>query len=438
MEVKIKPYSRNIHNDLLSMKVKIAEKSISQEIRINPLQNFEIIPRPTKESLDVLYFAVFISVIDRLIKREWFADNWSRNIEIEIPVSNPILWNKAKSKFEEALNFLSGDNWVFSFINTEKEYFETAELPLEVNNTTYKHVCLFSGGLDSLVGGIDLIEESDNIILVSYYDGHGALQGKQNEIFSDLQQDKNIFLNQFAFNKIKSNEDTTRARSVLFLGLALFTSINLNIKKIITPENGLISINLPLTSSRGGANSTRTMHPYFINTFQEALNLLGHKIEIENPYIYKPKGEMLVKCLNKPILNKLIDKSMSCSHPSMNRYWIRRDIKHCGYCMPCIIRRASIYRYDKLLDKANNYGIDIFNTKELNLEQDGVIPRNIKATLEFLSHNQSEMEFKKLMNQVVKVDNGKDLSKMLVNGYNEIKVLIKEKGTKLMKEIVFG
>jgi len=258
---------------------------------------------------------------------------------------------------------------------------------------------------------------------------------KQDKLFNHIKKNKNIFLSQFTLNRIKSNEDTTRARSVLFLGLSIYSAINLNIPKIITPENGLISINLPLTSSRAGANSTRTMHPYFIKSFQNALLLLGHNITIENPYIDKTKGEMLVECKNEILLKTLLKSSMSCSHPSIKQQWKRRDVSHCGYCMPCIIRRASIHRYNGLLDQGGDYGIDIFNEDEMTLEQDGVIPRNIKAMLEFLSLRHDKRTYKKLLNQVVKIDNTDEIIKMLINGYDEIRLLVRDKGSKEMQRI---
>jgi len=434
MKVKIIPYQRSI-DSLMGMKILVPEKAISQEMKIIPIDSFQLIPRPTKESLDFLYFSVYISIVDRLIKREWFADNWSRSIDIEIPVSEPKRWENAKSEFEEALNFLSGDSWNLSFVDVKEDYFLINKLSLEQNNTTYKNICLFSGGLDSLVGAIDLAEQTDNIILSSFYDGHGAILGKQNELFNYIKGNKNIFLNQFALNRIKSNEDTTRARSVLFLGWALYSAINLNMSKIITPENGQISINLPLTASRAGSNSTRTMHPYFIKYFQKALAQLGYEITIENPYLFKTKGEMLIECDNKFLLETLLKSSMSCSHPSIKQQWKRRDVNHCGYCMPCIIRRASIHRYNKSLDQACDYGIDIFNEDELTLEQDGVIARNIKAVLNFLSLQHNEHSYKKLLNQVVKIDDSKEITSMLINGYDEIRLLIRDKGSKEMKRI---
>jgi 7-cyano-7-deazaguanine synthase in queuosine biosynthesis len=433
MQIVISPYIRDVTNGLMSMKILVPDVGIEQEIRISPLQAFQIIPRPTKKSLDFLYFSVYVSVIDRLIKRSWFADNWTRNIEVSIPVSDTMSWLEAKGELEKALNFLSGDHWSLSFYDIQDGYFLTDELPLEENDKTYTNICLFSGGLDSFIGAIDLAEEDDNIILSSFYDAHGALFGKQNDIYQKIKGNKNIFLSQFALNRIKSNEDTTRARSVLFLGISMFLAINLGISKIITPENGLISVNLPLTTSRSGSNSTRTMHPYFISSFQKAISILGHNIEIDNPYIYMTKGEMLLNCKNKVLLNDLLKQTMSCSHPSMRQYWHRKDVKHCGYCMPCIIRRASINKYNSSKDNGHDYGIDIFNEDELRLDQNGVIPRNVKAIIDFLALKLDKKEYRKLLNQSVKVENADLLVDMVDRGYNEIRQLINDKGNETMK-----
>ena len=44
---------------------------------------------------------------------------------------------------------------------------------------------------------------------------------------------------------------------------------------IYVPENGFISINTPLTRRRIGSLSTRTTHPYFINSLQLIFNKLN-------------------------------------------------------------------------------------------------------------------------------------------------------------------
>jgi hypothetical protein len=53
------------------------------------------------------------------------------------------------------------------------------------------------------------------------------------------------------------------------------------------------------------------------------------------------KGEMVRGCENHWLLARLASASLSCSPPSKGR-WQGLGIQHCGYCLPCLIRRAAL------------------------------------------------------------------------------------------------
>lgn len=95
---------------------------------------------------------------------------------------------------------------------------------------------------------------------------------------------------------------------------------------LFMPENGFIALNIPLTPSRGGSCSTRTMHPYFINKISQVLKDLSIKNEIINPLELKTKGECVSECLNKNLIGSIIEQSVSCSHGTrkQNRFGKRR------------------------------------------------------------------------------------------------------------------
>jgi len=111
------------------------------------------------------------------------------------------------------------------------------------------------------------------------------------------------------------------------------------------PENGLISLNIPLTNSRLGSSSTRTTHPYYLKMFQELLVKLGVKVTLKNPYQFLTKGEMLLSCKEPDFIKEHYKETMSCSHPDQVR-WVKgsAEPKHCGTCLPCTIRRASVLK----------------------------------------------------------------------------------------------
>jgi hypothetical protein len=135
-----------------------------------------------------------------------------------------------------------------------------------------------------------------------------------------------------------------RARSLLFL--ALGTSVASALPSGATlhvPENGFISLNIPLTFGRAGTHSTRTTHPHTINLYRQLIEALGIKVDLRTPYRFTTKGEMLRDCKNQAVLKSGIHSTMSCSRPQAGRFHKRPVGQHCGYCVPCIIRRAALY-----------------------------------------------------------------------------------------------
>jgi hypothetical protein len=207
-------------------------------------------------------------------------------------------------------------------------------------------VCLFSGGLDSAIGVVDLLELGHSPVLVSHsYKGD---KSRQQAIIQQL--NRNGYINQFSqFNAIaqphsnngKSTEITMRTRSLNFLAFAIVSAYALQEvaqKKIdiLVPENGVISINAPLTVRRVGTLSTRTTHPYFIQEIQKFLTAVNIPFTLRNPYQFKTKGQMIAECKNLPLLKQIIPDTVSCSH------WKRKN-QQCGVCVPCLIRRASLH-----------------------------------------------------------------------------------------------
>lgn len=109
----------------------------------------------------------------------------------------------------------------------------------------------------------------------------------------------------------------------------------------MVPENGLISLNVPLDPLRLGTLSTRTTHPFYMARWNELLEALSLPARLESPYQFLTKGEMLAACMDQELLRETVDSSMSCSSPTKGR-WTGRPIEHCGYCVPCLIRRAAV------------------------------------------------------------------------------------------------
>lgn len=114
-------------------------------------------------------------------------------------------------------------------------------------------------------------------------------------------------------------------------------------------------LGVPLTGARAGSLSTRTTHPHFIASFSECVRQLGITNPIVNPFRTMTKGEILAACHDQKTLRGLASQTLSCAHPETAR-WAQEKQTNCGYCFPCLIRRASMHHVG--LDRARDYTYD--------------------------------------------------------------------------------
>ncbi len=306
---------------------------------------------PSEIGLDLLVVAALVHAADTRISRaEQSQDSWTREIRLVVPVSDPDRWQAAARTLTRTLDFLTGDRWTVGFRRRPERFTSLTMPPGSLLPPTFDTVSLFSGGLDSLIGAIDLLESGRTPLLISHA-GEGATSDAQNALFGKLKQnysgssfDRLRVWMAFQDGLVKdvSSESTTRGRSFLFFALGAFAGTGLGLNFVLrVPENGLIALNVPLDPLRLGSNSTRTTHPFYMARWNDLLVELGIGGRVENPYWDKTKGEMAAECANGVLLGTVAADSLSCSSPSKAR-WQGHGIEHCGYCLPCLIRRAAL------------------------------------------------------------------------------------------------
>jgi len=291
--------------------------------------------------LDFLNLALTVYSTDLTIPRSLSNDGWSRDFYVHMPVQDTKLWDDNVADLIQAINFLTGDKWQFKF--RKHNYKRKKLLTKKVDSAT-----LFSGGLDSLVGAIDQFSNAKTVALIGHY-GAGITHHFQKTVLASLGKKYRKKIRSHFFwvtppRRAKNNvgENSMRSRSLLFLGLGLAMANNYeNRVPLYVPENGLISLNVPLTKSRSGSLSTRTTHPYFIVLIEKFINSMGIESKLILPYQFKTKGEMLIECKDSDLLKESILMTMSCAHPEVSRFEGLSPKTHCGYCIPCIIRFAA-------------------------------------------------------------------------------------------------
>ena len=306
---------------------------------------------PTENGIDVMALATMVYLADTRISRAKNSqDSWTREITIQLPVVEVVKWNSVCDDLVRMINFLTGDKWNFCF---EKRSFEFDDLKSRVEEKTeFEVVSLFSGGMDSLISTINYLQENKKLLLISHA-GDGHTKSAQKEILVVLEEkyenikpvqldlwmvfEKDVIPNGFT-------ENTTRSRSFLFIAFGIFALTGLpEVKKLEVPENGLIALNVPLDNLRVGSHSTRTTHPFYLMMWNKILDTLGFSIIVENNYWDRTKGEMASECKDKNLLLGPMKQSVSCSSPGKAR-WVGLPPQHCGFCVPCLIRRAAMLK----------------------------------------------------------------------------------------------
>jgi hypothetical protein len=312
---------------------------------------------PTEIGFDLLLLAILVQAADTRLSRSVAAqDGWTREIRLNVPVSDPPVWEGARPTLLKMLRFLTGDIWNIDFRRRPDRFRLQARAELGLfEPPNFDGVMLYSGGLDSLIGMIDAHDEGMSPLFVSY-GGEGAVSRPQAILFETYREQMvgeagvNRPIERFRFNLRFGRglvpgvgpDNTSRGRSFMFLALGSAAGSGLAKRfDLRIPENGFIALNVPLDPTRVGSCTTRTTHPYYLHRWNDLLHAIGVAGRVANPYWDKTKGEMIAECRDQERLRLNLPLSLSCAHPSAGRF-SHAVHAHCGVCVPCLIRRAAI------------------------------------------------------------------------------------------------
>jgi hypothetical protein len=300
--------------------------------------------------IDLLEIATYVYCADQATTRgggssREYGAKWRRQFRFHIPVREPDLWSSKPvlTALCDTLGFLSDDEYEFTFKKLVKpppvdQYLDFG--PGGATGFQAEEVLLFSGGLDSLGGAIqEAIAGKRSIALVSHRSSP-KIASKQMALLQDL--DKHhpstkpfhvpIWVNK---EKALGKEYTQRTRSFLYASLAAVVARIFDLWRIRFYENGVVSINLPISPQVVGGRATRTTHPQVLNGFAEIFSAIFQKpFAVENPFRWMTKAEV-VQSIRDAGCGDVIKHTVSCTH-----VWEMTTLKtHCGVCSQCIDRR---------------------------------------------------------------------------------------------------
>lgn len=310
---------------------------------VEQVSRLKVAIRP--EAFDFLTIALAVTAADTFVSRSEAPDRWCRRIDLTIPLVDPAPWNGVRERLQGALRFLSGDEWGLRFTGggpAPPDQATRDRLRRHIDLGGSDCACLFSGGLDSYIGVLDLLADDVRPLLVSH-----AYRGDRKY------QDSLVRTLPFEPPRFAANAHPTRngagaydvsmrTRSFNFLayGAIAATAIavfkNLTSVDLVVPENGHIALNPPLTPRRIGSHSTRTTHPFFLGEIQAVWDVVGLPVRIRNPLRHQTKGEMMSRFAADEFAATAAG-TVSCGK------WKRKN-QQCGTCVPCLIRRAAFHK----------------------------------------------------------------------------------------------
>lgn len=322
--------------------------------------------------IDLLEIATYVYCADQATTRGGgtgrdYGAKWRRQFRFHIPVRRPDLWSSSpvRTALCDTLAFLSDDEYEFTFKKLANpppvdQYLDFG--PGGATGFVAEEVLLFSGGLDSLGGAVqEVIADKRSVALVSHRSSP-KIASRQLALLQDLDghgPSKKPFHVPVWINKEKAlgKEYTQRTRSFLYASLAAVVARVFDLWRIRFYENGVVSINLPISPQVVGGRATRTTHPQVLNGFSEVFSAIFQKpFAVENPFCWMTKAQV-VQSIRRSGCGDLIKRTVSCTH-----VWEMTTLKtHCGVCSQCLDRRFATLSAGcpDSEDPEEMYGVDL-------------------------------------------------------------------------------
>ena len=345
--------------------------------------------------LDLLEIAGYVFAGDRLTTRgrtdSLEYHSWSRTIEYVIRVRDISFWSRSEigTALSAALHFMTGDHeHRFSFVagqHTEPSHlFDQAGVTLPAPQDP--RVMLFSGGLDSLAGSLELVAQpTATACLVSHESQHGTIR-TQRSLAQALQERFPGRVRPFSFRcrltDKRAPEETQRTRSFLYLATAFGVATALSLTECSVYENGFTAFAFPERQDLLNSRASRTTHPKTLALMERFLSLVAQTdFHIRSPFRWLTKADVL-QVIRKHNADDLLTSSISCS-ATFQKAELGRQ---CGRCSQCVERRLAAfavglddidssgsYAFDFIKDEATEPGTKTLLIDYLRLARDFVI-----------------------------------------------------------------
>ncbi|WAC49198.1 hypothetical protein OVA03_04600 [Asticcacaulis sp. SL142] len=333
------------------------------DIKIDIPGPFGPVPISERES-DLLDIAIAVHFLER-DQRKKAESNRVRLIDATLPVRDPAFWAGQADKVASLLRWMGGIDWRVSFVQSTASVRTAAKTVTDRART----IVLNSGGMDSTCGLSGLMSQASSVRLASFYTLNSNIQ---KDIASSLGFEKPSQMR--AVWRVRNERRGNGAlsyRSFLFLTFGAIVARSFDADRLLQFENGVMARAVTPAASYF---TTRHAHPRTHRLFGELVGAIGLNLTIENPFKDMTKGEEVEVCRQN--LSGKADALLKGTDSCWYFHYVRVPVRfgsgaidktprrHCGICVPCLVRRAAFGDTDYVYDPshppkiANSSGVD--------------------------------------------------------------------------------
>jgi hypothetical protein len=220
---------------------------------------------------------------------------------------------------------------------------------------------LFSGGLDSLAGALLFRAEHGHLPWLVSIASNSHAKRQQAHLVALMRQQLSEAPEHLVFQihntgaEPRDQAKRQRARSFFYFVVAALVARRIRSTDVLVLENGVTSLNVPISPILASTRATRTTHPLVLLAFEKMVRtaLEWPEFRMIAPYQLATKGEMTAAISDAP---SLIAATVSCARVRTGQW--------CGTCTACLLRRqvlhvAGLAGIDR--DERARYGCDIFD-----------------------------------------------------------------------------
>lgn len=300
----------------------------------------------SQAAIEFLRLAFAVYLVDRTEPRPM---GWARKLELAIPVADVAAWNDRAPGIARLLDFLTGDAWSLRFRRHRGAPITRAAAE---RRSPHDLVALFSGGMDSFAGAALATRSAERPLLIGHWNWTltSSAQTTALAALTELTDAEPPFRPVHVGRSAKQlggqlfgEEASSRSRSLLFLAIGIAATTGTHAAELWVPENGWVSLNVPLDGSRRSSLSTRTTHPGLLDEITGLVRDLGIDVSIRNPWEGRTKGDLVAWAAEEwgaDEASAAFTATNSCAKSDM-RFRHFAPNTHCGVCYACLVRRGA-------------------------------------------------------------------------------------------------